>query len=558
MIYILYQSSVFDVTAKMIQFSLKQQGIHSTLTQKVQDGNNFYIILGANDMDCALPEHYMIYQFEQVNTEGTHNWFEGEEGEKYIQILKNAMTVCDYSHLNCKLLEDKFNIHADFLPLNYNSSLDSDRPPNFTNTENGVLFMGSMNQRRREIFSSLLTPVNVQSSLWRKERDTVIRSSAIVLNVHYYPNATLETTRLVELLSQGAFIISEYSTDPILDAQFKDMVVFCDKEDLDDTVSMWLLDSSRRNQFRKQAYEKFHSTEFSFKLPYVANEFITAQTNEYDTIPEPDGLPFEEAETYLNDQKQQVLKLNKKPIKDDMPPVSVVTITHDREILFQLAVNNWRCFDYPEQNMEWIIVDDSPTDSLKQHIPKTNVKYIHIPSDKPLSIAEKRNIAVGEASNDIIVHMDDDDYYYPISLYARVKTLLTYETRGYHCVGCDKYAVYNILDDYSFQLNTNNLSEASMTYRKSFWNSQKFRDHDRGESIPFLKNRRKQVVTMPYGYVFIAVTHGKNITQSLRSLKGKHSNHVYKALDFETQRLFNRIYRQLERERSRVEEHNST
>ena len=36
----------------------------------------------------------------------------------------------------------------------------------------------------------------------------------------------------------------------------------------------------------------------------------------------------------------------------------------------------------------------------------------------------KRNICVEHADHDIIVHMDDDDYYPPESIYSRVSALI--------------------------------------------------------------------------------------------------------------------------------------
>jgi len=122
-----------------------------------------------------------------------------------------------------------------------------------------------------------------------------------------------------------------------------------------------------------------------------------------------------------------VLKLSRTPEWDDLPYVSIITITRDRDHMFDIPIHNWHSFDYPSDKMEWIIIDDSVTPLTYDKLPKVdNIRYIHVPSNEPLSIAEKRNLAVSEAKYDIIAHMDDDDYYYPISLQARIKTLLNY------------------------------------------------------------------------------------------------------------------------------------
>ena len=50
---------------------------------------------------------------------------------------------------------------------------------------------------------------------------------------------------------------------------------------------------------------------------------------------------------------------------DYYPMVSVVTPTFNRDHLFDIAIFNWKNFIYPEDKIEWIILDDSPRDSIK-------------------------------------------------------------------------------------------------------------------------------------------------------------------------------------------------
>jgi len=64
--------------------------------------------------------------------------------------------------------------------------------------------------------------------------------------------------------------------------------------------------------------------------------------------------------------------------------------------------------------MEWIILDDGESvkdlfDTLAKDIP--NIRYIHHP--EKLLIGGKRNILNKEAKGDILIAMDDDDYYLP-------------------------------------------------------------------------------------------------------------------------------------------------
>jgi glycosyltransferase involved in cell wall biosynthesis len=71
--------------------------------------------------------------------------------------------------------------------------------------------------------------------------------------------------------------------------------------------------------------------------------------------------------------------------------------------------------------MEWIIIDDGTDkiEDLVSHIPQ--VKYFKY--DEKMTLGKKRNIANEKATGDIIVYMDDDDYYPPERISHAVETL---------------------------------------------------------------------------------------------------------------------------------------
>jgi glycosyltransferase involved in cell wall biosynthesis len=99
-------------------------------------------------------------------------------------------------------------------------------------------------------------------------------------------------------------------------------------------------------------------------------------------------------------------KNNKIPKK---PFVSVCTPTFNRRPFIPIII---KCFEnqtYPRDKMEWIIIDDG-TDKIEDlvaHLPY--VKYFKY--DNKMTLGQKRNISNEKAKGDIIVYMDDDDYY---------------------------------------------------------------------------------------------------------------------------------------------------
>ena len=117
-----------------------------------------------------------------------------------------------------------------------------------------------------------------------------------------------------------------------------------------------------------------------------------------------------------------------------------------------MALRNFDNFIYPKNKLEWIIVDDSPEtettdETVRDLLPfrDKRIKFVKLENDgEPLTIAMKRNIAISNATNNFILHMDDDDYYPPESVLARVKILLKYKDRGIECVGSTLIGTYNI------------------------------------------------------------------------------------------------------------------
>jgi len=98
-------------------------------------------------------------------------------------------------------------------------------------------------------------------------------------------------------------------------------------------------------------------------------------------------------------------KLSKKPF------VSICTPTFNRRPFINAII---KCFEnqtYPKDKMEWIIVDDGTDkiEDLVSHIPQ--VKYFKF--DNKMTLGKKRNLMHQKCSGDVIVYMDDDDYYPP-------------------------------------------------------------------------------------------------------------------------------------------------
>ena len=103
------------------------------------------------------------------------------------------------------------------------------------------------------------------------------------------------------------------------------------------------------------------------------------------------------------------------------PLVSICTPTFNRRPFIPYMI---KCFEqqtYPKDRIEWIIIDDGtdPIMDLVQNIKQ--VKYTYY--KEKMLLGRKRNLMHNKCSGDIIIYMDDDDYYPPERVSHAVQTL---------------------------------------------------------------------------------------------------------------------------------------
>lgn len=91
--------------------------------------------------------------------------------------------------------------------------------------------------------------------------------------------------------------------------------------------------------------------------------------------------------------------------------VSILTPTYNRRKYIPTLIDCYKNQKYPKHLMEWIIVDDGE-DSVEDLFKGVEgVRYYRY--EEKLKLGKKRNLLHSLAKNDIIVYMDDDDYYPP-------------------------------------------------------------------------------------------------------------------------------------------------
>ena len=105
-----------------------------------------------------------------------------------------------------------------------------------------------------------------------------------------------------------------------------------------------------------------------------------------------------------------------------LPLVSICTPTFNRRPFIPFIKKCIEQQTYPLSRIEWIIIDDG-TDPIGDLVANMDfVKYFYYP--EKMLLGKKRNLMHSKCSGDIIVYMDDDDFYPKDRVAHAVDTLL--------------------------------------------------------------------------------------------------------------------------------------
>jgi len=209
----------------------------------------------------------------------------------------------------------------------------------------------------------------------------------------------------------------------------------------------------------------------------------------------------------------------KKEIKNKTPFVSICTPTFNRRPFFPFII---KCFEnqtYPKDKMEWIIIDDG-TDKIEDivsHIPQ--VKYFKY--DMKMSIGKKRNISNEKSKGDIIIYMDDDDYYPPERVSHAVDMLLANPKAL--CAGSSEMLIYfkHIDKMYKFgPYGPNHSTAATFAFRRELLKQTRFDENSSvAEEKKFLKEYKIPFVQLDMKKSILVFSHNHNSFDKKELLK---------------------------------------
>ena len=120
------------------------------------------------------------------------------------------------------------------------------------------------------------------------------------------------------------------------------------------------------------------------------------------------------------------------------PFVSICMPTFNRRPFIPIIIECFNNQTYPKDKMEWIIVDDGTDkiEDLVKDIPQ--VKYYKY--DEKMTLGVKRNLTNSLATGEILIYMDDDDYYPPERVSHAVEKLTN--NKKALCAGSSEIYIY--------------------------------------------------------------------------------------------------------------------
>jgi len=192
------------------------------------------------------------------------------------------------------------------------------------------------------------------------------------------------------------------------------------------------------------------------------------------------------------------------------PTVSICTPTFNRRPFVPVMI---KCFEhqtYPKDKIEWIIIDDG-TDKIEDlvtYIPQ--VKYFKY--DEKMTIGKKRNLLNEKATGDIIIYMDDDDYYPPQRISHAVDMLR--KNPKALCAGCSTLFIYFKHINKTIQFGPygpNHATAATFAFKRSLLSKTKFDEESSvAEEKKFLKDYTIPFVQLDPKKSILVFSHNQN------------------------------------------------
>lgn len=210
----------------------------------------------------------------------------------------------------------------------------------------------------------------------------------------------------------------------------------------------------------------------------------------------------------------------------EKPFVSICTPTFNRRPFIPYIIKCIENQDYPKEKMEWIIIDDG-TDKIKDlvsHLPY--VKYFDYSTK--MSLGEKRNLMHKKSKGEILVYMDDDDYYPVERVSHAVETLLSHPDAL--CSGSSEIFIYFKHNNSVYKFGPygpNHATAGTFAFKRKLLETSSYDDKAAiAEEKQFLKNYTVPFVQLDPYKTILVFSHEHNTFDKRKLLENPHPDLV--------------------------------
>jgi len=205
--------------------------------------------------------------------------------------------------------------------------------------------------------------------------------------------------------------------------------------------------------------------------------------------------------------------------------VSEVTPTYNRRMFIPTLIELYRAQTFPKEKMEWIIIDDgrNKVEDLFIEAGKTipNIRYIR--KDEKIRLGAKRNELNRLVRGEIVVAMDDDDYYPPDRVSSVVEAFK--KNPRIELAGSSEMNLYYLDSKKIYTIgpyNNNHATNGTMAWRKSYSDKHKYDEFvTKAEEITFLENFKHPMIQLNPLSTILVICHEDN-TADKNELRDEH------------------------------------
>ena len=247
-IVILAQDHV-TIVAHLMKQCLKKVGIAADIIGKPPEkgfSDALHIVVCPQAFQ-TLPRDFIGYQMEQIAISDRYR------SKRYQDIVCNALAIMDYSLTNCEFLINNWvpKERVFYLPIYSGVKEEPSKDLPYD-----VLFYGDIHSpRRKKLLDQLKRDFNVKIAfkVWGEKKFEELRKAKVIVNLHFYENALLESTRIFECLQLGKPIVSEEGIDQVTYGHLNGILDFVppgDYEQLKAKLSYLLQDNHLASQMQ--------------------------------------------------------------------------------------------------------------------------------------------------------------------------------------------------------------------------------------------------------------------------------------------------------------------